>query len=634
MSITKLAFINFKSSFERYLSLVVSLSFTILIFLNFQNIIYSDVFQVLGSRNKEYIDIIVQSISFVLGCFMLFFIWYAMNVFLKKRKKEIGVYIFMGLTNQRIGKLYILEMIMIGFSALIFGVGFGIITTQLFQMILLALSDIAVEINFKFTIEPILITGIVYLIIYMIFVFKGYINIVRSSIKDMISASKQNEYVRQNLVILFIKTVLGLFILIAGYYMAIKDGGQEVLGNVLLAVVLVVIGVYLLFGGFIPMIFQGLVRNKKFLYKKQRTLWINNVIFRIKKNYNTYAMVCILTLCSVTALATSFAMKNRYDNMIQFRNTYTFQFLSEKSGLRQETQAFIEQYSKLEYASEISVVNLERSLVKSNDFNKISSFLSYSKVKQLAQEIGLEFSLEEPKDHEVIQTGHMPLLSLITEDANIEITIHGENYKQIRETKVSYLGYLQESLGFYIVNDKEYEKLKPFGEELFIYNYKISELSKFQEVKKAVDGLVEQKKESYLGRVAIDPESSEIDWIKVLYSICIFMFMVFILASGSIMFMKLYNDAFEERERYLILKKMGMEHKVLKKSIVNELRISYILPLIIMAISSYFSVHALGKMMFTNLFSINVITVLIVFVIFFLFYEMSIRVYQKNAGVL
>ncbi len=53
-----------------------------------------------------------------------------------------------------------------------------------------------------------------------------------------------------------------------------------------------------------------------------------------------------------------------------------------------------------------------------------------------------------------------------------------------------------------------------------------------------------------------------------------------------------------------------------------------------MAISSYFSVHALGKMMFTNLFSINVITVLIVFVIFFLFYEMSIRVYQKNAGVL
>lgn len=634
MSITKLAFINFKSSFERYLSLVVSLSFTILIFLNFQNIIYSDVFQVLGSRNKEYIDIIVQSISFVLGCFMLFFIWYAMNVFLKKRKKEIGVYIFMGLTNQRIGKLYILEMIMIGFSALIFGVGFGIITTQLFQMILLALSDIAVEINFKFSIEPILITGAVYLIIYMIFVFKGYINIVRSSIKDMISASKQNEYVRQNLVILFIKTVLGLFILIAGYYMAIKDGGQEVLGNVLIAVVLVVIGVYLLFGGFIPMIFQGLVRNKKFLYKKQRTLWINNVIFRIKKNYNTYAMVCILTLCSVTALATSFAMKNRYDNMIQFRNTYTFQFLSEKSGLRQEMQAFIEQYSKLEYASEISVVNLERSLVKSNDFNKISSFLSYSKVKQLAQEIGLEFSLEEPKDHEVIQTGHMPLLSLITEDANIEITIHGENYKQIRETKVSYLGYLQESLGFYIVNDKEYEKLKPLGEELFIYNYKISDLSKFQETKKAVDSLVKQKKESYLGRVAIDPESSEIDWIKVLYSICIFMFIVFILASGSIMFMKLYNDAFEERERYLILKKMGMEHKVLKKSIVNELRISYILPLIIMAISSYFSVHALGKMMFTNLFSINVITVLIVFVIFFLFYGISIRVYQKNAGVL
>lgn len=413
--------------------------------------------------------------------------------------------------------------------------------------------------------------------------------------------------------------------------MAIKDGGQEVLGNVLLAVVLVVIGVYLLFGGFIPMIFQGLVRNKKFLYKKQRTLWINNVIFRIKKNYNTYAMVCILTLCSVTALATSFAMKNRYDNMIQFRNTYTFQFLSEKSGLRQETQAFIEQYSKLEYASEISVVNLERSLVKSNDFNKISSFLSYSKVKQLAQEIGLEFSLEEPKDHEVIQTGHMPLLSLITEDANIEITIYGENYKQIRETKVSYLGYLQESLGFYIVNDKEYEKLKPFGEELFIYNYKISELSKFQEVKKAVDGLVEQKKESYLGRVAIDPESSEIDWIKVLYSICIFMFMVFILASGSILFMKLYNDAFEEKERILVLRKLGVSGRTLKKSLSHELKTAYALPFLVMAVSSYFSVHALEKMMYQNLFVLYLASVGVIFAVFLLYYLCSVSVYVKNA---
>lgn len=593
MRITKLAFMNFKSSFERYLSLIISLSFTVLVFFNFQNIIYSDVFETLGSRNKEYIDIIVQAISFVLGCFMFFFIWYAMNVFLKKRKKEIGIYVFMGLTNQKIGKLYFLEMIMIGLLALVSGIGFGMVTAQLFQMILLAISDIAVPIQFRFAVPPVLVTAAVYSIIYILFSFKGYVNIVRSSVKDMISAAKQNEYVRQNAVLLSVKTVLGIFVLAAGYYMAVKEGGQEVLGNVLIAVVLVVAGVYLLFGGLIPVVFQGLAKNKKFLYKGQRNLWINHMIFLMKKNYNTYAMVCILTLCSVTALATSFSMKYRYDNMIQFRNTYTFQLLSSRGGLWNEAGQRIEKHSPIAYGSEIAMVNLEPSLVTSNDFNTIASFLSYSELKRFAKQAGMEFSLTEPKDQELIQAGHIPLLSLITESSKVNVEINGDVYRQTETIRVPYLGYLQETMGFYIVNDREYERLKALGEELYVYSYKIRELQKFQQIKKELDAFVSQARKVYLGRIAVNPDSSEIDWIKVLYSICIFMFMVFILASGSIMFMKLYNDAFEERERYLILKKMGTDCGVLKKSIANELKMVYILPFLVMAVSSYFSVHAL-----------------------------------------
>ena len=88
MSMMRLAFLNFKNSFRNYLSLIVSLAFTILVFLNFQNLIYSNTFSVLGQRNKEYIHILIQVISIVLICFMFFFIWYSTNVFLTRRKKE------------------------------------------------------------------------------------------------------------------------------------------------------------------------------------------------------------------------------------------------------------------------------------------------------------------------------------------------------------------------------------------------------------------------------------------------------------------------------------------------------------------------------------------------------------------
>ena len=170
MKMMKLAFQNFKVSFKNYLSLIISLAFTILVLFNFLNLIDSGILNGLGESNARNIEIVIQVMSFVLGCFMLFFIWYATNVFLTKRKKEIGIYVFMGLTNQKIGKLYAIETIFLGLVALVLGVGFGIITSKLFVMITMAISKISVDISFHFSITPVLITAIIFIIIYAIFV--------------------------------------------------------------------------------------------------------------------------------------------------------------------------------------------------------------------------------------------------------------------------------------------------------------------------------------------------------------------------------------------------------------------------------------------------------------------------------
>ncbi len=633
MRMTRLAFLNFKSSFKSYLSLVVSLAFTILVFLNFQNIIYSDSFAVLGEHNERYIRMLVQTVSFVLGCFMFFFIWYSTNVFLTKRKREIGTYIFMGLSNQKIGKLYMIETVLIGLAALILGIVFGMITTGLFQMILLALSDIAVDIRFQFSLPPILITAGVYSVVYMIFVLKGYLNIVRSSVLSMISAAKQNEYVRQNSVVLLIKTVLGIGVLGAGYYMAIKDGGQEVMGNVLIATVLVTVGTYLLFGGFIPLVFQALAKNKRFLYCRQRCLWINNMIFRMKKNYRTYAMVCILVLCSVTALATGFAMKYRHDNIVHFRNTYTFQLMSNQADLNERAEEILEEKNHIVYSAEIPMLYLDVSEFETKFTYRSYAVLPYSGLKRLAEEAGFSFDFTEPDEDEVITLSHLYLLSLYTSHSFQDVTIHGKVYHEIADSSVPYLGYLQESVSFYVLNDKEYEELLPLGQQFYTYNYRVENLDAFAQTKEALDVLVSNTEEIYTGRVAIDPDSHEMDWIKVLYSLCIFMFMVFILASGSIMFMKLYNDAFEEKERYLIMRKLGFEERALKKAVVRELGTAYALPFFVMSISSYFSVHALEKMMHTTLLSIHLLSVVVVLAIFLLCYLLSVGVYERNASI-
>lgn len=270
MSMMKLAYQNFKNSFKNYLSLIISLAFTILIFFNFQNIIDSHILDDLGGTVLKNVEIIIQVITIVLVFFMIFFIWYSTNVFLAKRKKEIGIYIFMGLTNHKIGELYMIETTLIGCVALFIGMTAGMLTTQLFQMILFKLSDITIDLQMGFSIQSVFIVSLIYLIIYFIFVLKGYIQIVRSSVLDMISATKQNEYIKQNNFILIVKTLLGIIILCTGYYLAIKKAGMETMNNALLAVILVIIGVYLLFGG-VHSIYMSIACETKNISISQRT---------------------------------------------------------------------------------------------------------------------------------------------------------------------------------------------------------------------------------------------------------------------------------------------------------------------------------------------------------------------------
>ncbi|MFQ6860942.1 MAG: FtsX-like permease family protein [Beduini sp.] len=628
MSMMKLAFHNFKTSFKSYLSLIISLSFAILIFYNFQNILSSGVLTSLGESNTRNIEIIIQVITFVLGCFILFFVWYSTNVFLTKRKKEIGIYIFMGLSNQKIGKLYIIETTMIGLVALGLGIGFGVLTTQLFQMIMMAISDISVELVFSFSLQAVLYATVVYAVIYFIFILKGYINIVRSSVLDMVSANKQNEYVKTKFWILFFKSILGIIITGIGYYLAIKEGGIEVMSNVLSAVVFVVAGVYLLFGGLIPLICQQLADHKNFLYRKERNLWLNNIIFRIKKNYRTYAIVSILMLCSVTALATGFAMKNRYEGIVHFRNTYTFQILNSHPGLKEEYKEVIEKESSIAYSSEIALLQLDSDVVESVYQNQYYGILSYSQVQRLAKDSGLEFPFEELKEDEYISVSQLHLMSFITDNTLVTTTINGKEYKEVAETSIPYLGYFQEKLDLYMVSDSQYQELLPLGTLMHCYNYKLSDMNHFETAQDTLKNYG-----NYDGLVTLDPNSNEIEWIKVLYSLCVFMFMVFVLASGSILFMKLYNDAYDEKERYQILYKIGISKKTLKKAIINELRFTYLAPLFVMSISSYFSVHSLAKLMQTELLSINIISVLFIYLFIYICYRLSVSIYQKNVGI-
>ena len=621
MRMFRLAFINFRNSFRSYLSLVFSLAFTILVLFNFQNIIYSESFAVLGEHNKEYIDMLVQTVTVVLCCFMFFFLWYATNVFLTRRKREIGIYIFMGMSNRRIGSLYVIEISLVGITALVTGVGLGALLGGLFQMIMGAVSDIAVDVRFGVSWEAGKVTGVLFLAMYLFFALKGYWNITHSSVLGMISAARQNEYVRMPKTVLCAKAVLGVAVLSSGYYLANVGGMLNMMKNLLEAVVLVIIGVYLLFGGLIPLAFQTVAANKQFLYSRQRCLWVNQMIFRMRKNYRTYAMVCIVGICSITALATGFAMKERYHNLINFVNQYTFQLLTNQSGLGEKAAALISGAGDIACQTSLEALSVD----------DVHLVLKCSEVKRVAQERGAKSDLPEPADGETFYLSHQVLMTSIFNEKPVPVTIGGKEYLETQTIRDPYIGYMQREMGcFYVVSDSAYERLKGQGTTLYIHNYKLADDNDFEAARTALDVLISNTEENFTARVAVDPFDNDLDWVRMLHALCICMFMVFVVASGCIMFMKLYNDSYEEKERYLVLRKLGFSPGVLSASIARELLSAYMLPFVVMAVSAYFSVLALGRLMRTSLLSIYVVSTSVVLVVFVFCYILSVAVYRRN----
>lgn len=636
MKLLSLSFSNFKRSVREYGMLILSLTFSIFVFFNFQSIIYSGSMDVLENYNKEYIDIIVQSASVVFGVFLFFFIWYASNVFLNQRKKEIGIYIFMGLDNVRIGKMYMLESVFMGLFSLLAGIGTGVLFSKLFQMLLLKLSDISVDIRFSFSWEAVLITSGMFFGIYGFMILKSYHTLKRSSVLNLLSGAKQQEMQKEKWIITFLKIVGGVGILLFGYYLAWDTGDLSSLGNALGAVVLVIVGVYLLFSGLIPAILRKLSGNKRYLYKKERTLWINNLAFRMKKNYRTYAMVTVLMICSVTVMAISIAMKQRYEKITHFDQTYTYQVLSNEEKNGEEIAKGIEQENKVKFWNEMQVVMVDPSVMNSKYTYTAYGIVSFSDVKQAAQKAELPFAYKELKENQAIELSHEVLMDLSGDaDENYKQKIGSETYNVIKNDNTPYFGALQNNTKIFILSDKTFSKLKNLGSITYFYNYRIQDMKNMEASRAYLNTLAQSSEDgqTFTGVNYTQIDGRQDSWIRVMYSLCIFMFVTLVLAAGSIIFLKIGNEVYEDRERYEILEKMGIQKKILRKSVRNEICFTYYCPFILMTITSYFSVKALANVMREDLFMINIWSMAIILFVFTVICVLSVYTAKKKLSL-
>ena len=596
MQILRLSIANFKRNIRFYLSYILSLSFSAFILYDFLALMDSGLLEIMGKKNQEFSDMILVSMIVVLLFFVFCFLWYATNVFLNLRKKEMGTFIFMGLDQKEISRMYTLEMLLAALSAVLTGIGAGVVFFKLFAMLFFQLSGMEADISMQFSFVSALQCAAAFLILYLLLAIKGYFSIIKTSIRDMLEATRQREVVRATGLRALLSSLLFSTLLIGGYFCAMQIGEMDSFSYMLLAVVLVIAGVY------------GL--------------------FRVKKNYRTYAIVTIMMLCSVSALNAGLAFKQRYDAMAAGEGQFSYILLSTQPIPTEDLNKAAAAFGNMEYQAVLQ--GFPYTYEDENHLIYTDMVLSYTDYETYCKSIHKQVFAREPKPGNGLCLSKKYLISMADEVEDI-VPFPRRSIHIQEKSEEYYFGIMQNNMNFIILNDEDYQAvINEKTQYMHMQMVQMDTAVDIKELRKTLAPLCDEQ----ISAMGVDPENDDLAFVRVMYAACVFMFLVFVVSCGGVIFMKTCNDADDDYGRCQILKNIGISKQDMKKAIHRELGFTYIMPLLLTAISSVFIIHAIERVMRTKtLLPINLLTLAVVFLFDLMLYLISVQMYEKRCGL-
>lgn len=607
----------------------MSMIFSVLVYYNFIALKYNPDFQ-RANESTFYIKSMSTVVSYLLLLFIIFFIWFASSFFLSQRKKEIGIYAFMGVTNTEMAFIYSIELLFIGATAIVAGLFLGVIFCKLFLMILAKVAILNMKIRFFISFQAIVETAVTFFIIFFINAVLGYINIVRSKLIDLFNASKREEQYPK---VSYVKGILSLIFIAIGYYFARHALGEKFITNLPLAAIFVVIGTYWLFGSVYSIVMKFIIDRKRILYTGVNIVSISNIAFRIKNNYRTLAAVAILVAITLTSYGTVASLKYFVQIRDSIQSPYAISYISNDNAVKQQVREKLKGNGKdiileenikflllkphIEEQTTSQGKDFGTAVVKYSDLVRVSKDLKAKKKKEIEK---TKLSKGEAL---YLQTPGV-VMSLI-DFKNIEAKMNGKSYiiKNTLKTPLFGNGLPTNCL---ILSDEDYHVLKNENKE---YEFNGMNINNTDDIKMVAKGLtnIDPIKDSL--HAAVSKDASAYSVYGIIYFLGSFLALVFIVATGSIIYFKLVSEAYIDKDKYKILRRIGMTDKEIHTSVIRQIGISYLLPLLVGTIHSCVAMSVLSKLMNYNIIIPTIISIITFIAVYGIYFIATTRKYLK-----
>lgn len=545
----------------------------------------------------------------VIGIFAVIFLFYTNSFIIKRRKKELGIYNILGMEKRHIAKILSKE----AFFTAIIAIGGGLVTGVLFHklacMLLYRMIGFNGGITFSFSKKGVMITAILFAIVYLLTYIYDLFQVQLANPIELLQSGNKGEREPKTKAIM---AVLGVLCLGTGYFIAITTKNPiKALTLFFVAVILVIIGTYLLFTAGSIALLKILRRNKGYYYQTKHFTSVSGMIYRMKQNAVGLANICILSTMVLVAVSTTVSlyvgvediMKERYPNEINISAYYdtgapaedSIAPIVEKSvkesgrKIRHE-----EDYLELYFAAikDQGQYSLDKEKVKTAG-DRVSGFVVLTR-----EDCKKKYNEEIPE----LAENEVALFTIKKTDMDTLVlenrSYHVKEIKQFQNTEdFETIADIMDEYYYVIVNDvQDMERLWQLQKE--IYQENSSSISR--QVRVDIDGDSEQKKECFeniktaLGpeqakaRILIDSRQSNLDEFYQIYGgflfLGLFLGILFLMITVLIIFYKQISEGYDDKERFSIMETVGMSNDEVKATIRSQVRTVFFLPILMAAV--------------------------------------------------
>ena len=319
MMLFKLSLKNIKKSFKDYAIYFLTLILGVAIFYIFNSMDSQQAMLDISNSTREIIKLMLTTlagVSVFVSLILGFLIVYANNFLIKRRKKEFGIYMTLGMGKGKISKILFIETLIIGIISLGIGLIIGIFASQLMSVVVAKMFEANMtEYKFVFSQSAMIKTIVYFGIMYLLVMIFNTISISKYNLIDLITASKKNEKVKiKNTTISVIMFLISLGILAVAYYKATIDINKLSPNGFLTAIALGVVGTFLFFWSLSGFLLKLVQSNKKIYLKDLNAFVLRQINSKINTTVFSMSIICLMlffTICILSsALALNKSMKN------------------------------------------------------------------------------------------------------------------------------------------------------------------------------------------------------------------------------------------------------------------------------------------------------------------------------------